>query len=94
MTERENEDFWRSGGQRARKLTPTRPRLRGGTRKPSIPTASMISRRRSQVGREYFARAPGSEIWVSFDDLPNEARAALWEAHKRELGFYVSNQLR
>ncbi len=25
-----------------------------------------------QVGREYFARAPGSEIWVSFSDLPKQ----------------------
>jgi hypothetical protein len=33
-----------------------------------------------QVGREYFARAPGSDIWVCFDDLPQETREALWEA--------------
>jgi hypothetical protein len=32
-----------------------------------------------QVGREYFARAPGSDIWVSFHDLPDEVCAALWE---------------
>jgi hypothetical protein len=25
-----------------------------------------------QVGREYFARAPGTAVWVSFDDLPDE----------------------
>jgi hypothetical protein len=24
-----------------------------------------------QVGREYFARSPGSDVWVSFDDLPD-----------------------
>jgi hypothetical protein len=23
-----------------------------------------------QVGREYFARSPGSEVWVHFSDLP------------------------
>jgi hypothetical protein len=40
-----------------------------------------------QVGREYFARAPGSEIWVEFGDLPDETRHALWEAHHRELAF-------
>src|SRR6266702_4755325 len=40
-----------------------------------------------QVGREYFARAPGSDIWVCFDDLPQETRKALWEAHKHELAF-------
>jgi hypothetical protein len=26
-----------------------------------------------QVGPEYFARAPGSDVWVSFDDLPDTA---------------------
>ncbi len=30
-----------------------------------------------QVGREYFARAPGTDIWVHFDDLPEITRAAL-----------------
>ncbi|MBR1155247.1 hypothetical protein [Bradyrhizobium sp. JYMT SZCCT0428] len=28
-------------------------------------------------GREYFARSPGSDIWVSFQDLPNETRNKL-----------------
>jgi hypothetical protein len=31
------------------------------------------------VGRVYFARRPGSTIWVSFYDLPDETRAALWD---------------
>jgi hypothetical protein len=31
-----------------------------------------------QVGREYFARSPGSDLWVSFDDLPDATRKALW----------------
>jgi hypothetical protein len=26
------------------------------------------------IGREYFLRAPGSDIWVCIDDLPDEAR--------------------
>jgi hypothetical protein len=30
-----------------------------------------------QVGREYFARAPRSKIWVLFDDLPAATRRAL-----------------
>jgi hypothetical protein len=29
------------------------------------------------VGRVYFARSPGSDIWVHFDDLPEETREAL-----------------
>jgi len=40
-----------------------------------------------QIGREYFARSPGSDIWVSFDDLPDAIREALWEKKKRELAF-------
>jgi hypothetical protein len=32
-----------------------------------------------QVGREYFARSPGSEIWVSFGDLPEATRESLWQ---------------
>jgi hypothetical protein len=40
-----------------------------------------------QVGREYYARAPGSDIWVLFDDLPNQTRDALWEARNQELAF-------
>jgi glycine/D-amino acid oxidase-like deaminating enzyme len=30
-----------------------------------------------QVGREYFARLPGSDIWVHFGDLPDEVREKL-----------------
>ena len=37
------------------------------------------------VGRVYFARAPGSELWVEFGDLPDETRNALWENHKHNL---------
>jgi len=40
-----------------------------------------------QVGREYFARAPGSDIWVSFGDLSREVRAKLWERHGQQLAF-------
>ena len=40
-----------------------------------------------QVGRAYFARGPGSDIWVNFGDLPDETRDALWEKHKSQLAF-------
>lgn len=40
-----------------------------------------------QVGREYFARSPGSDIWVLFGDLPDVTRIALWEKHKSKLAF-------
>ena len=40
-----------------------------------------------QVGRQYFARSRGSDIWVHFRDLPDETREALWEKHKSQLAF-------
>jgi hypothetical protein len=35
--------------------------------------------REDQVGREYFARAPDSDIWVEVDDLPDATRDAIWK---------------
>jgi hypothetical protein len=40
-----------------------------------------------QVGRAYFARSPGSNVWVCFGDLPDATRDALWERHKSKLAF-------
>jgi hypothetical protein len=40
-----------------------------------------------QVGREYFARSPGSDVWVQFGDLPEATRAALWKRHSSKLAF-------
>ena len=31
-----------------------------------------------QIGREYFARSPASDVWVNFRDLPKTIRDALW----------------
>jgi hypothetical protein len=31
-----------------------------------------------QIERHYFARAPGSDEWVDFGDLPDETREAIW----------------
>ena len=39
------------------------------------------------VGRHYFARAPGSDIWVWFGDLAADTRDALWKKHKISLAF-------
>ena len=33
------------------------------------------------VGREYFARAPGSDVWVLFDDLSSDTATALWKRY-------------
>ena len=40
-----------------------------------------------QIGRVYFACAPGSDVWVSFHDIPDAIRDALWQKHKRHLAF-------
>jgi hypothetical protein len=36
----------------------------------------------SCVGRNYFARSPRSDVWVSFDDLPAAVRDRLWTRMK------------
>ncbi len=40
------------------------------------------------VGREYFARSAGSEMWVSFDDLPAPIREALWNKLYSKEAFF------
>jgi len=40
-----------------------------------------------QIGREYFARSPGGDMWVSFDDLPKDVRDKLRDMHRHELAF-------
>jgi hypothetical protein len=41
----------------------------------------------SCIGRVYFARSPGSDIWVSFYDLPGDTCKALWQKHNSKLAF-------
>jgi hypothetical protein len=41
--------------------------------------------RYDQVERCFFARSPGSDVWVSFDDLPDATRDALRDEHQRKL---------
>lgn len=38
------------------------------------------------IGRAYFARAPGGDVWVSFGDLPPDVSEALWNKHIDRLG--------
>jgi hypothetical protein len=40
-----------------------------------------------QLGREYFACDPNSDVWLHFDDLPDAAREALWRKHRSKLAF-------
>jgi hypothetical protein len=46
-----------------------------------------LPKEEQQVGREYFARVPGSDIWVLFDDLPVATGKTLWTRYKHELTF-------
>ena len=48
---------------------------------PELPEESQ------QVGRAYFARSPGSDVWVWFGDLPDATRSAVWEKHKSMLAL-------
>ena len=43
-----------------------------------------------QVERTFFARSPGSDVWVLFDDLPKATRDALWAKHSRHLALHVN----
>jgi hypothetical protein len=40
-----------------------------------------------QVGRAYFARRSGSDVWVNFGDLPRNTRDLRWKQHKSKLAF-------
>ena len=41
------------------------------------------------VGRVYFARRPGSDIWVCFYDLPDAVCEAMWQrTHGTALAFW------
>ena len=42
---------------------------------------------RRQVGRDYFARSPGSDVWVWFDDLPAVTQEALRNRQRSRLAF-------
>src|SRR4051812_33104024 len=36
------------------------------------------------IGRIYFARAPGGDEWICFNDLPEATREALWKRMEAE----------
>ena len=46
-----------------------------------------------QVGREYFARSPGSDVWVEFGDLARGNQKRLWKKHKAKLAFPAGLEL-
>ena len=40
-----------------------------------------------QVGRQRWARSPGSDVWVHFSDLPDTVREKLWAKHRSRIAF-------
>ena len=42
------------------------------------------------ITRTYFARSPGSDVWIWFGDLPEATAAALWKKHERILAAFPS----
>jgi hypothetical protein len=45
-----------------------------------------------EVGREYFARSPGSDVWIWFGDLPEATCHALWKKRMERQGMsHVAN---
>jgi hypothetical protein len=41
------------------------------------------------VGRQYFAKRPGSEIWVCFRHIPDEVREKLWKHPNAKPSFTI-----
>jgi hypothetical protein len=39
------------------------------------------------VGQDYFARSPGSKVWIWFHDLPGATADRLWKKHGHKLAF-------
>ena len=43
-----------------------------------------------QIGREYWARSPGSDIWVNFRDLPRGVEEKLWTKHGSRISLHLN----
>ena len=44
-----------------------------------------LPKEKCQVQRNYFARSPGSDMWVHFDDLPEATRKILSEKAAQDI---------
>jgi hypothetical protein len=42
------------------------------------------------AGPTYFARSPGTSVWIEFGDLPETTRDELWRKYKKRLAFQVA----
>jgi hypothetical protein len=46
-----------------------------------------IPKELDQVGREYFARVPNTDVWIVFSDLPSATAKGLLKKHASKLAF-------
>ena len=80
MTDDEVDDFLAVRKEAAKHIDPATTELCWGYRQVLDPYDVLdVSEEEYCVGRSYFARSPGSNIWVSFSDLSPELCKALWE---------------
>jgi hypothetical protein len=89
MTDRELEEFLSTRKEAARHIDPEIAEIDWDYGEPGDPYGvdpDLPAEYRS-VGRIYFARSPGSDIWVCFNDLPEAISSALWERHRGTLAF-------
>jgi hypothetical protein len=65
------------------------------SRMPSADGLYDLTGEEDNIGRNYFARSPGSDVWVSFHDLPAAVCDRLWtrmkagdfDGHREEVPF-------
>jgi hypothetical protein len=89
MTEEECQEFLSTRREAAKHIDPTTAEVAwdyGEVMDPYGIDPDLPDELKS-IGRIYFARSPGSDIWVCFYDLPKETTSALWERHRKELLF-------
>jgi hypothetical protein len=88
MTDEERTEFLRIRKEAGLKIDPETAEVAWDYRQVVDPYGIYPSHPESDcVGRAYFARAPGSDIWVEFGDLPDSTRDALWVRHRSKLAF-------
>jgi hypothetical protein len=81
LTEKEREEFFgQHAGRQAAASILRLASFRGTTDRSWTPMGSTQSRQTiaGVFCRNYFARAPGSDLWVELGDIPEPVREALW----------------
>lgn len=88
MTREEIIEFRRARAEAGRHIDPTTAEVHWAYR-PALDPYGVESDPGKVVFvvREFFARSPGSDIWVAFCDLPMATADALWELHEHKFPF-------